>query len=242
MTAPDPSGARAFLSSYVGTYLREEVQQEGLTRNLPGFARFLEAASFSQAAPLNVSAVASDCGVARKVVEGWFGILEDLLLAVRLPVFTRRAQRDMTAHPKFFYFDAGVFRAIRPRGPLDSASEIDGAALETVLFSEVRALNDALSLGYQMYFWRSRAGQEVDLVLYGERGLLAFEVKRAEQVRAEDTRGLRAFAQDYPSASLFLLYGGDRVLHDDGVTLLPFEHALAELPRILAGELPRTGA
>ena len=233
VTSPDIMGARAFLSSYVGTYLREEVQQEGLTRNLPGFTRFLEAASFSQAAPLNVSAVAADCGVARKVVEGWFDILEDLLLAVRIPVFTRRAQRSMTAHPKFFYFDAGVYRAIRPRGPLDSASEIDGAALETVLLAEVRALNDALELGYQVYFWRSRAGQEVDLVLYGERGLLAFEVKRSEQYRSEDTRGLRAFATDYPEAILLLLYGGDRAFHDDGISVLPFERALTDLPNIL---------
>ena len=77
-----------------------------------------------------MAAVARDCGVRPKVVEDYFAILEDLLIAVRLPVFTRRAKRRLVAHPKFYFFDAGVFRAIRPRGPLDLAEEVEGPALE----------------------------------------------------------------------------------------------------------------
>jgi uncharacterized protein len=98
-TEPAP---KAYLSSYVSTYLREEVLQEGLLRNVAAFARFLEAASFSQAAVLNMTTVARECGVERKVVEDYFTILEDLLLSVRIPVFTRRAKRRMSTHPKFF--------------------------------------------------------------------------------------------------------------------------------------------
>jgi predicted AAA+ superfamily ATPase len=94
----------------VQTYLREEIQQEGLTRNLQAFARFLEAASFSQASTLNISEVARECGVSRKLAEEYFIILEDLLLAQQLRVFTKRARRKMTAHPKLFLFDAGVYR------------------------------------------------------------------------------------------------------------------------------------
>ena len=116
-TASDP---QEYLASYVSTYLREEVQQEGLARNLAAFSRFLEAASFSQGSVLNMAAVARDCSVRAKVVEDYFAILENLLIAVRLPVFTRRAKRRLVAHPKFYFFDAGVFRAIRPRGPLES--------------------------------------------------------------------------------------------------------------------------
>ena len=109
----------------------------------------------------------------RKLVEEYFHILEDLLLARRLPVFTRRAKRRMTAHPKFFFFDVGVYRSIRPKGPLDSPEEIDGAALETLIFQEIRAVNDLLRLGYDLYYWRTANGQEVDFVLYGEKGLIA---------------------------------------------------------------------
>lgn len=233
-TCADVGSAQSFLHDYVQTYLREEVQAEGLTRNLAGFARFLEAASFAQACPLNVSAVARECGIERKVVEDWFTVLEDLLIAIRVPVFSRRARRELTTHTKFFFFDVGVFRALRPRGPLDSADEIDGAALETLLMQEVRGHNDSANLGYELSHWRTRSGDEVDLVLYGERGLHAFEVKRSARVRPEDLAGLRAFGEEYPPASLRLLYGGDRAYVEDGISIIPFGDAIGDLPEMLA--------
>ena len=127
------------LRSYVGVYLREEVMMEGLVRDLGGFSRFLEAASFSHGALLNISNVARDCGVQRKTVEGYIIILEDLLLASRVPVFARRSRRAVVAHPKFYYFDAGVFRDLRPKGPLDRAEEIDGAALEGLFYQHLKS-------------------------------------------------------------------------------------------------------
>ena len=225
-TSEDPAD---YLASYVGTYLKEEVQQEGLTRNLGAFTRFLEAASFSQAAVLNVSQVARDGAVDRKVVESYFTILEDLLLAVRIPVFGRRARRRTVTHPKFFFFDAGVYRALRPKGPLDSAEEIDGAALETLVLQQIRALNDALGLGYTIHFWRTPGGTEVDFVLYGERGLLAIEVKCSPQVRSKDLAGLRAFLADYPEARALLLHGGAREEHHEGIVARPLDTGLRGL-------------
>lgn len=230
---PDPKQARAFLRSYVATYLREEVQQEGLTRNLAAFSRFLEAASFSQAATLNISAVARDCHVERKVVEDYFTILEDLLLATRVPVFARRAKRALTTHPKLYLFDVGVYRTLRPRGPLDTASEIDGAALETLVFQEIRAINDYLELGYGMYHWRTNAGLEVDIVLYGERGLRAYEIKRGSRIRAEDKKGLEAFLDDYPMAQASIVYGGSRRYQEGRVAVIPIDELLRELPSSL---------
>jgi uncharacterized protein len=222
-----------FLSSYVQTYLREEVQQEGLTRNLGAFSRFLETASFSQGQVLNVSAVARDCQVERKVVEDYFTILEDLLLAVRLPVFARKAKRKLATHRKFFFFDAGVYRAVRPRGPLDTADDIEGAALETLVFQELCALNDGLDLGYGLHYWRTPGDLEVDLVLYGERGLKAFEVKRTSRVRSEDLKGLRAFIEDYPMAEARLVYGGTRRDREGSIEIIPAVQFFKEVGEII---------
>jgi predicted AAA+ superfamily ATPase len=218
-----------FLASYVRTYLQEEVLQEGITRNLGSFARFLEAASFRQASVLNISAVARDCGVERKVVEQWFLALEDLLLAVRLPMFRRRAKRDVVAHPRFFLFDAGVYRALRPRGPLDLTEEIDGAALETFVLNELRAANAYRELGYELSTWRTSRGLEVDFVLYGERGLHAIEVKRSAELRDRDFRGLAAFAEDFPPAKRWMLYGGGQRRYEGGVSVLPIASGLSDL-------------
>jgi uncharacterized protein len=226
----EPAG---YLKSYVATYLREEVQQEALVRNIASFHRFLEAASFTQASVLNVQAVASDCGISRKTVETHFDLLEDLLLAVRVPVFQRRARRSMTAHPKFYFFDAGVYRALRPRGPLDSAEEIDGAAIETLLFQLLRAENANRDLGYEMYFWRTAAGEEVDFVLYGERGLRAFEIKRSSRFRETDLRALRSFCSDYPEAKGYLFYGGTRHYRFDSIDVMPFGDALPRLATLI---------
>ncbi len=221
-----------YLRGYVGTYLREEVQQEALVRNIAGFNRFLEVATFSQGQTLNMTQVAADCGINRKTVENHFALLEDLLLAVRLPVFTRKASRKMTTHPKFFFFDAGVFRALRPRGPLDVDAEVDGAALETLLMQTLRAENAAGNLGYEFFTWRTQAHVEVDLVLYGEHGLHAFEVTRSAVFRERDLAGLRLFCDDYPQARGHLLYGGTKRYTFENIEVLPLRDAL-----LTAGEL-----
>jgi len=218
-----------YVNSYAASYLREEVQQEGFARNISAFGRFLEAASFSQGSVLNMAAVARECAVSAKVVEDYFSILEDLLIAVRVPVFTKRAKRRLIAHPKFFYFDAGVFQAIRPRGPLDAPEQIHGAALETLFLEQVRALNDYRDLGYRLHYWRTATGDEVDFVLYGERGLRAFEVKMAQRIRHDDLRGLLRFRADFPQARAHLLYLGNRRWHDRGVEVLPFTDCVTQL-------------
>jgi len=222
-----------YLRGYVGTYLREEVQQEAMVRNIGSFGRFLEAATFSQASVLNMQTVAADCGINRKTAENHFDLLEDLLLAARLPVFRRRATRKLTAHPKFFFFDCGVFRALRPRGPLDSDDEIDGAAIETLLYQSLAAENANAGLGYDLFFWRTSDGVEVDFVLYGERGLHAFEVKRSSVFRETDLTGLRLFCADYPAARGHLFYGGTKRYRYDSIEVVPLGEGLATLGTML---------
>lgn len=226
--------AKKYLASYVKTYLQEEIQFEGLTRNLGAFSRFLEAASFSQGSILNISAVARDCAVERKVVENYFAILEDLLIAYRIPVFSERAKRRMIAHPKFYLFDTGVYRTIRPMGPLDRPEEVEGIACETLVFQELNAINSYLESGYKIFYWRTADDMEVDFVLYGGKGILAFEVKRTAKVSREMTRGLRAFLKAYPMAKACLIYGGERRLREDNIEIIPINEFLLSLPTMLS--------
>jgi predicted AAA+ superfamily ATPase len=225
-SAGDPASVR---DSYLSLYVREEVQAEGIVRDLASFSRFLEAVSLSHGGLLSVSAVARECEVSRKTVEGYLGILDDLLLSFTVPVFTRRAKRRLTSHPKFYWFDAGVFRSARPVGPLDGADEIAGAALEGLVAQHLRAWASYRTGECRLYFWRTKAGNEVDFVLYGEDGFWAVEVKNARRVHATDTAPLRAFARDYPEAGLLLLYRGEESLVLDGIPCVPVERFLREL-------------
>lgn len=218
-----------FLESYIQTYLREEILQEGLTRNLGAFTHFLQAASFSQGQVLNISEVARECRLNRKVVDSYFGILEDLLLGAMLPVFAKRASRRMVMHPKFYFFDTGVYRQLRPRGPLDSAQEIDGAALETLILQHLRAYNDYYHWEMDLYYWRTANGVEVDFVMYGPKGLYAFEIKRSSSVSPKDLKGLKSFCEDYPEAKAYLISGVTRREYHDNIEVVPFLEFLQNL-------------
>lgn len=224
--AVDPAAA---VRAYSGLYLREEVQAEGMVRQLGNFARFLEALAFAHAAPLNLANVARECQVNRKTAEGYLEVLEDLLLGFRVPVFTRRAARALAAHPKFYYFDAGVYRANRPAGPLDRPEEVEGAALEGLVAQHLRAWCDYSPGQHRLHYWQTRSQAEVDFVIYGESGLYAVEVKRAAEVRPEDLRALRTFAEDYPESRRLLLYGGRARLVRHDILCLPAEEFLREL-------------
>lgn len=217
------------LQAYVDLYLREEVQMEGLTRNVGNFSRFLEAVSFSHGSILTVSNVARECGVERKVVEGYLHILEDLLLSFRLPVFTRRAKRSTAQHPKFYFFDTGVFNALRPSGPLDRSEEKAGQALEGLVAQHLRAWIDYRHPATNLYYWRTIAGTEVDFVVYGKDLFWAIEVKNAAHVQPRDLKALRTFGEDYPEAERFLLYRGREKLLRNGITIQPCEDFLLRL-------------
>ncbi|PIV53355.1 MAG: ATPase [Elusimicrobia bacterium CG_4_10_14_0_8_um_filter_37_32] len=226
---------KAYLESYVKTYLDEEVRQEGLTRNLSAFSRFLEAASFSQGSVLSVSAIARDCAVERKVVENYFSILEELLIAYKLPVFSKKSKRRLVSHPKFYFFDVGVYRTLRPMGPLDMPEEAEGISLETLFLQEIKAVNESLGLGYSIYYWRTSNNMEVDFVMYGEKGILAFEVKRAGKVSSQMLAGLRSFLRDYPMAKAYFVYGGDKYMREGNIEIIPIKNLLKTLPEVLSG-------
>jgi len=220
---------QATLAAYAGLYLQEEVQAEALVRQIGDFSRFLEVISFSQASQLNLAALAREAEIPRKRAEGYLSILEDLLLAFQLPVFQRRAQRQLVQHRKFFYFDVGVYRSLRPRGPLDAPEEIEGLALETLVAQHLRAFCQLRRRGETLSFWRTRAGLEVDFVVYGPDLFWAIEVKRSARIATNDLAGLKAFGADYPEAERWLLSFAPEPLCIDGIRCEPLEPWLRNL-------------
>jgi predicted AAA+ superfamily ATPase len=226
MNSADPQAA---LHAYVDLYLREEVQMEGLTRNIGNFSRFLEAVSLSHASMLNISNVSRECEVERKVVEGYIGILEDLLLAYRVPVFTKRAKRATASHPKLYLFDAGVYMTLRPSGPLDHPEEAHGAEIEGLVAQHLRAWIDYRMPDCSLYYWRTSAGSEVDFIVYGKNTFWAIEVKNSSTIHPSDLRSLKSFGQDYPEAKKYLLYRGTERLKRNNILIEPCSDFLYRL-------------
>lgn len=222
----DPS---RILKSYAGLYLKEEVQTEGIVRNVGNFARFLETVSFSHASILNSSNLSRECHVDRKTIDNYLQILEDLLLSFHLSVFSKRAKRATSVHPKFYLFDAGIFRAFRPASFFDSSSELEGLALEGLVAQHLKAWCEAQKVAHSLFFWRTRAGLEVDFIVFGPATFLAIEVKNSSVIHPHDVKGLTAFKEDYPQATILLLSRDPMRRKHKDILCLPVEEFLLSI-------------
>ncbi len=217
------------IKAYIHLYLEQEIKAEGLVRNLDQFARFLESVSFSHGNVINLSDIARDCEVKRTTVTGYIEILEDLLLTRKVPVFTKRAKRLLVNHVKLYLFDAGVFRALRPAGPVDRPEEISGPGLEGLVLQHLHAWIDYSDSDAKIYFWRTRAGSEVDFIIYGSAVFHALEIKNTVRIRPHDLSALKSFKADYPECTPILLYRGrERVVTND-ILCIPVEQYLKKV-------------
>lgn len=216
------------IKAYISLYLKEEVQSEGLVRHIGDFARFLEVMSFSHGSLLNLSNIAREAKVSRKVCENYLSILKDLLLASTIPCFQKRAQREMVQAEKFYFFDTGIYTHLRPKGPIDRFEEIYGIALEGLVYQHLQAWVDYIMKDVSIYYWRTRGGAEVDFILYGPDCFMAIEVKYAKQVQRKDLSHLKSFCIDYPEATPLLLYMGSESINIEGIACEPVETFLKQ--------------
>jgi predicted AAA+ superfamily ATPase len=222
------------LLDYLHLYLKEEVQAEGLVRQIGDFYRFLEVASFSHAAVWTTTDISRESSVKRATVDNYLHILEDLLLAFTLPVFTRRAKRKLIAHSKFYFFDVGVYRILRPQGILDNSQEIEGLALEGLVAQHLRNWVLSQYEPHSLSFWRTQTKLEVDFIVYGPKGFWAIEVKRNANLGPDDVRALAAFKEEYPEAVCFFVTASKRREIYRGFPIIPVEEFLLSM----APELP----
>ena len=216
---------REVLQSYTQLYLREEIRAEAAVRNLSGFVRFLPIAALMHAQALNVSGLARDAGISRATVEGYIEILEDTLLAVRLPAIEAKLRVRERRRPKLYWTDPGLVRAVkRQLGPV--IAEERGALLEGWVLGLLRAHNEHQRLYDDIGYWAAtESSAEVDFVLARDRQHLVIEVKAAERYNTAMLRGLRAVDEMPGLVRRILVYRGQRVFKtEEGIEVWPLEH------------------
>jgi len=219
----------AYLSAYVETYLREEVQAEALTRSIGGFSRFLDVAARQNGQVTNVSSIARDAQVARPTVQGYFEVLVDTLLGFWLPAWKLKPATKLVAHPKFYFFDAGVARALTGRLAYPPTREELGPLFETYLLHEVRAHLSYAQLEYPLAYFRTHHGVEVDLVLETAKGHLALEFKLSERWDASFNAGFARLRDELRNLRCVGVFTGARAQRGDGVEVLPYAEFLRAL-------------
>ena len=227
-------GNREVLESYVQTYLKEEIQAEALVRNLGGFARFLQIAALFHGQVLNASSLARDAGVARTTVLGYLEILEDTLLAFRLPAWEGHFRVKEKTHPKLYWIDAGIVRTAKRRFG-EVVQEEQGALFEGWIASLLKTYQSYRNTFDDWNYWAptESSSKEVDFLLWKNDECLALEVKSSNRWRKEYTQGLSALAENWKSKVKLkrkIVYLGDESLQtDDGIDVLPLKKFLDQL-------------
>ena len=214
------------LAGYVSLYLEQEIMQEGATRNLPAFSRFLEIAALSSGEQINYQAISADAQIPRSTVQEYFKILKDTLLASEVPVWRKGRSRKTVETAKFYLFDTGVTRRLQGRGSLVKGTTEYGHAFESWVMHELAAYSDALKRDAEISYWRTRTGLEVDFVVNGE---VAIESKTTHNVTRDDLKGLRAIADEGAFRHRILVSGEPLAREIDGIWILPWQEFISRL-------------
>ena len=216
------------LKAYTQMYLKEEIKEEALVRNLPGFARFLHIAGLYHGQSVNMSAIARESEISRDSVRGFFSILEDTLLGFFLPAYSGKIRLREKKHSKFYFIDPGLARALKRNFNSSLAPEEKGALFEGLVAQILRAYGDYQNLYDSLFYW-SPAGakkMEVDFLLQrGAKELIAIEVKSKIQIFPSDCKGLIAI-QELPSVKkrIIVYLGKRRRKTKEGIEIWPFAY------------------
>jgi len=230
--------AADILEAYVNTYLKEEIREEGLVRNVPPFLRFLNVAGQLNGQSVHGQNIAREASLPRSTVDTYFSILIDTLLGHFLPAWRPGLKVREAAHPKFYWFDPGVARAAAGliREPADRVWQ--GAALETLIFHELRVYNESSRKRRPLAYYRTASGVEIDFIIEsrkrhanGPTHLVAVEVKRAEKWNRSWESGLRDLAsqEGVKVDRSIAVYTGARTYHFGGLDVLPVSEFLQQL-------------
>ncbi|MCK5681102.1 ATP-binding protein [bacterium] len=227
---------KKYLQAYSNTYLKEEIREEALTRNFGNFARFLEIAARQNGQLTNTTAIARDAGVARQTVQGYFDILIDTLIGYWLAPWKLKRTTKQVSHPKFFFFDSGVVRALSGRLPYPATPEELGPLFECFIINEIRAYLHYSELDYPLHFWRSQNGVEVDILLETAKGYVAIELKSGIRWEKRFNRGMHRLSEEIGKnrVTCYGVFMGERQTIFDDVIIYP---ALDFLKLLWSGEI-----
>ena len=217
-----------WLRSYVATYVERDVRLLANLVDLQAFQRFVELCAGRTAQLLNLSSLASDCGISQPTAKAWFSILEASYMAFHLPAFARRVGKRLVRMPKLYFYDVGLacwLLGIREADQL-RAHPLRGSLFETWVVTEVLKRRVHAGRTGGLFFYRDRNGQEVDLVIEDKAGLSLIEAKSGttpserlfDSIRSA-RRALEAYG--HPTKT-FVVYGGEALQERSRGKLVPW--------------------
>lgn len=234
----NPKNRADILSAYVHTYLKEEIKEEGLVRKVEPFVRFLEIAGLMNGQQINVENISRDAKVPRPTVDTYISILEDTLIAHKLPAYRPQAKVREAAGPKLYWFDVGVARGAA--GLLYDVVESQwlGMALETLIYHELRVYNHTQNKNRSLFYYKTPSGLEVDFVIEIKKRtsqtkskVILLEVKYSTKWDRKWEKAMRSLKETHKVVveRMIGIYRGKDRYQFDGLDVLPVSVFLDEL-------------
>lgn len=217
------------LRSYAANYLKEEIKAESLVRNLDSFARFFQETIGSVGEFVDYTKLSTRSKISRHAIPRYFEILEDTLIGYRIfPCQHLVPTLDLIKHPKFYFFDNGVYNGLL--GNFTASLDRVGKLAEQLVFSQILHSSWTKELDIKVSSFRTRVGQEVDFIVEMNGVSIAIEVKNSDDPSSEDLEGLKFFDQNVSaSKKLFLFHMGRKESRRGSIWVLPWQKGLKEL-------------
>lgn len=196
-----------WFDGYTRTYLERDLQALSSISALPDFRRLMRAAALRLGQLVNQAELGRDVAVPQPTVHRWLNLLETSYLLVRLSPYSVNRTKRLIKTPKLYWGDTGL--ALHLAGLADPA----GAHLENVVLNDLLAWRDARDERAEVLYWRTAAGEEVDLVVEAGDRLFPIEIKATTRPALRDAAGLIAFREEYGKAARpgLLLHAGTKV-------------------------------
>lgn len=219
---------KEYLNAYVNTYIKEEIQQESIVRNLHKYHRFLRHSAILNGQILNLSDLSREVGVQRSTIDGYFQILKDTLLTFELPASILKAKVKEIAAPKVYFFDCGVTSALLNKLD-DSTSDIQGTQFETFILNEIRSTLSYKNISHDLEYWGAHQGGEIDIILTLGKKRIGIEIKTAKKYSSNFSKHLANLLELKKIDTGLGVYWGKDAIKDKGVYFFSLMEFLKKL-------------
>ncbi|MBO7496758.1 MAG: ATP-binding protein [Salinivirgaceae bacterium] len=223
---------RRLLSGYIDIYLKEEIKEEALSRNIAVFQRFMQAAALTSGEIVNYTNIANDCNVSAKTIKEYFSILEDTLIGYMLPAYTKTNKRKVTQAPKFYFFDVGVYNYLLQRTSLPPETPEYGHSFEHFVMQELRAYVNYFQKDETLSYWHTYNNKEIDVVV--GQAKIGIEIKSTAEIQPKHLSNFKDYHDEFPD-SRCIIVSRDKLTRRNGN--IEIMYVFDFLKQLWAGEI-----
>ena len=215
------------LEAYIDLYLKEEIKNEALTRNVQAFSEFLDLIALSNGQEINYESFSKDLQISPSTLKNYMEILDDTLIGFKLPGYVKTKRRKAISRSKYYLFDIGVTNSLCHRGVITKRGELFGKSFEHFIILEIRAFLSYFRKNLSFNYWRSTSQMEVDLVIGGK---TAIEIKAVQLVQDKHLRGIRALKEEKLMKKHLVISLDENIRKTkDNIDIFPWDYFLDQL-------------